>query len=150
MTAPRKPVAWMLDSDTPKDRVATTDQNVVAVWKSSDYRVVPLSRSAMDSEHWAELHRLRVESVESTSGKPWREIAAVERAARIAAERSAPDLQPLWALVETWEKDGAECRAVATDQEEQGYGEDAECNYSQAWRFEECAAALRQLLEAMQ
>lgn len=60
------------------------------------------------------------------------------------------NLQPLWALVETWEKDGAECRAVATDQEEQGYGEDAECNYSQAWRFEECAAALRQLLEAMQ
>lgn len=70
--------------------------------------------------------------------------------ARTQALYTETNLQPLWALVETWEKDGAECRAVATDQEEQGYGEGAECNYSQAWRFEECAAALRQLLEAMQ
>ncbi len=33
------------------------------------------TESKMDAEHWAELHKLRAERCESTSGKTWQEIA---------------------------------------------------------------------------
>lgn len=59
-------------------REAPTEEQVTALWNG---------REGMGAEHWAELHRLRVECVDSTSGKRWQELAAAEKVSRLTAER---------------------------------------------------------------
>lgn len=64
-------------------------------------RDAEVERLRFDADHWAELHRLRAERVESRSGKTWQELAASERVARIAAERAREEAAELFGFVLT-------------------------------------------------